>query len=363
MCMGVRGERRERGYERTRVLRTEGSKVRKREGRVERRGHISVFFLVLILLLTSCYRERTSSRFQLDDTLMIADTLTQVEQDSLSFLHTHHYSENFNFIVRSDSLILLRQLPAESSPLPVSDEEVTPLTDEMETQSSDSFAVYKNQELVVADIHIIPADSLDSVWVQVATENFEFGWAHEKMLLENVDPNDPISQFISIFSDMHTLIFLVIIILIGVGYLLRKLLKRNAKIVHFNDIDSFYPMLLALIVASSATFYASIQMYAPEAWRAFYFHPSLNPFSQPLLLGIFLASVWAMLIIGIAALDDTVRHLRFNDAFLYLCGLAAVCAFNYILFSISTLYYVGYFLLFVYVVFAIRAYIHRNPHK
>ena len=199
--------------------------------------------------------------------------------------------------------------------------------------------------------------------MQVATENFEFGWAREKVLLEHVDPNDPISQFISTFSDVHTLIFLVIIILIGVGYLMRKLLKQNAKIVHFNDIDSFYPMLLALIVAASATFYASIQMFAPEAWRAFYFRPSLNPFSQPLLLSIFLASVWAMLIVGIAALDDTVHRLRFNDAVLYLCGLAAVCAFNYILFSISTLYYIGYILLIVYIVFAVRLYIGRNPHK
>jgi hypothetical protein len=299
----------------------------------------------------------------MEDTLMIADTLTKAEQDSLTFLHTHHYSENFNFIVRSDSLILLRQLPSVPSPQPVSDEAIVQVIEETDSLPIDSFSVYKNQELVVSDIHIIPADSIDSVWVQVATENFEFGWAREKVLLEHVDPNDPISQFISTFSDVHTLIFLVIIILIGVGYLMRKLLKRNAKIVHFNDIDSFYPMLLALIVAASATFYASIQMFAPEAWRAFYFRPSLNPFSQPLLLSIFLASVWAMLIVGIAALDDTVRRLRFNDAVLYLCGLAAVCAFNYILFSISTLYYIGYILLIVYIVFAVRLYMGRNPHK
>lgn len=294
---------------------------------------------------------------------MIADTLTKAEQDSLTFLHTHHYSENFNFIVRSDSLILLRQLPSVPSPQPVSDEAIVQVIEQTDSLPIDSFSVYKNQELVVSDIHIIPADSIDSVWVQVATENFEFGWAREKVLLEHVDPNDPISQFISTFSDVHTLIFLVIIILIGVGYLMRKLLKQNAKIVHFNDIDSFYPMLLALIVAASATFYASIQMFAPEAWRAFYFRPSLNPFSQPLLLSIFLASVWAMLIVGIAALDDTVHRLRFNDAVLYLCGLAAVCAFNYILFSISTLYYIGYILLIVYIVFAVRLYIGRNPHK
>ena len=176
-------------------------------------GKYKFFFTfgILMLLLTSCYRERTSSHFQLEDTLMIADTLTQAEQDSLTFLHTHHYSENFNFIVRSDSLILLRQLPAEPSPQPVSDEEIVQVTEETDSLPIDSFAVYKNQELVVSDIHIIPANSIDSVWVQVATENFEFGWTREKVLLEHVDPNDPISQFISTFSDVHTLIFLVIL--------------------------------------------------------------------------------------------------------------------------------------------------------
>ena len=82
----------------------------------------------------------------------------------------------------------------------------------------------------------------------------------------------------------------------------RKILKKNAHIVHFNDISSFYPTLLAVIVALSAAFYASIQLFAPETWREFYFHPSLNPFSQPLLLNIFLVLVWAMLIIGLATI-------------------------------------------------------------
>lgn len=303
------------------------------------RSNLLIAILVSVIL-TGCYRERTPSRFQLADTLIVSDSLTILEQDSLNFLHTHHYTENFNFIVRTDSLTLLRLLPSE----------------EAQEVPIDSFEIYKGQELVVADIRIVPTDTIDSVWVEVATETSDFGWAHEKDLLDNVDPNNPISQFISIFSDIHTLIFLVVISLIGVGYLMRKLLKRNAKIVHFNDIDSFYPMLLALIVASAATFYASIQMFAPEAWREFYFHPSLNPFSQPPLLSVFLVSVWAILIVGIASIDDTIRCLRFNDAILYLCGLGAVCAFNYILFSISTLYYIGYLLWIIYIIFAIRNY-------
>ena len=152
------------------------------------------------------------------------------------------------------------------------------------------------------------------------------------------------------------LIFLIVISVIAVGYLLRKIYRRQAPLVHFNDIDSFYPTLLALIVAAGATFYASLQNFAPEAWRDFYFHPSLNPFGQPVLLSVFLCSVWAMLIVALAAVDDVRHHLSPSEGFLYLCGLAAVCAFNYIIFSVSTLYYVGYALFLLYVWWALRRY-------
>ena len=225
---------------------------------------------------------------------------------------------------------------------------------------TDSFAVAKGKSLVVAGIRILPNDSIDSVWVRVATEDYAFGWAREKQLLKKVDPDTPISQFISLFSNTHLLIFLVVISLIGVSYLMRKIMKRNANIVHFNDINSFYPTLLAIIVATSATFYASIQLFAPETWREFYFHPSLNPFSQPILLNIFLLLVWAMLLIGIAAFDDVRRLLRSGDAFMYLCGLAAICAVNYIVFSVLTLYYIGYLLLLVYIYYGIRVWFKKS---
>src|SRR3712207_918585 len=102
------------------------------------------------------------------------------------------------------------------------------------------------------------------------------------------------------------------------------------------------------------------QMFAPETWRHFYFHPTLNPFSVPLILEIFLISVWAMLIVGLAAVDDVRHELPLADGVMYLCGLAAVCAVNYIVFSISTLYYVGYLLLIGYIIFALRQYFRNS---
>ena len=335
---------------------------------MQRNGIIEIILLLLFSFsFTGCYHKKTPSSFRLPDSIQEAQISRRLEAgddsvlkqkdkdqiewsgtrskvDSLAFRVKHHYSQGFNFVVIPDSLMLLRQQPEEA-------------VNDMKT---DSFAVKKGKEVVVADIRILPNDKQDSVWVQIATEDYAFGWIHESQLLKQVVPADPISQFISTFSNIHLLIFLIVISIMGVGYLARKILKKNAHIVHLNDISSFYPTLLAVIVALSAAFYASIQLFAPETWREFYFHPSLNPFSQPLLLNIFLVLVWAMLIICIATIDDVRRLLKSGDTLLYLSGLGAVCAVNYIVFSVLTLYYIGYPLLIVYIYYAFRIYLRKT---
>ena len=294
----------------------------------------SLLLFLLVLLCSSCYHQNTKN---INENLL--DSVGQ--NDSSHFKATHHYSSNYNFVVKADSLVLSKLQPEET----------------LSHLQSDSLVVYKNDHLVVADIRIMSADSIDSVWVQVARDQQTFGWIHESKLLPNVVPDDPISLFISTFSDIHLLVFLVIIVLISVYYIMRKLLSASLPIVHLRDINSIYPTLLVLLVATSATFYASIQLFAPQVWHHFYFHPTLNPFSVPLPLNLFLLSVWAILLIGLAAIDDVRHLLPLGDAVLYLCGLAAVCAVNYIIFSVSTLYYIGYPLLIVYVYWAIKRYI------
>lgn len=290
-----------------------------------------------MLLLTGCYHKH-------ERTTPDAITYTEEQLDSISFSSTHHYTNNYNFVVKADSLVLLKQQPEEK----------------LNSMPTDSFVVHRHDPLVVADIRIIPTDSIDSVWVQLARDQYTFGWIQEKVLLKKVVPDDPISQFISAFSDGHLLIFLIIIVVIGTVYIIRMVLRRNAKIVHFNDIDSFYPTALVLLIASSATLYASIQVFAPDMWRHFYYHPTLNPFIVPLLLSIFLVSVWAIVIVGLAVVDE-VRHLLTpGEGLIYLCGLAAVCAIDYVVFSVCTLYYIGYVLLAFYFYFAINRL--KNPH-
>lgn len=273
---------------------------------------VSGFFL---LLLSSCY-------------------------NSSKYTSERYISFNYNVVVKSDSLMLLRQQPEER----------------LLKLMTDSFIVQKDEHLVIADIRIVPNDSVDTVWVQVATEWSDFGWIHESQLLKDVVPDDPISQFISTFSDKHIIVFLIILSVIFFIYIIRRMKRQNDYIVHFNDIDSIYPTLLALLVALAATLYASIQNFAPDVWQHFYFHPTLNPFSVPMVLSIFLVLVWAMLIVGLAVLDDIRRRLPLDDVITYLFGLVGVCAINYVVFSITTLYYVGYFLLVLYIYFALRQY-------
>lgn len=289
-----------------------------------RRIRIYILLTLVAMLLVGCYNhgQRTPDAWD----------LTKQQLDSISFSTTHHYTQNYNFVVTTGSL---------------------PLADNLPDMAFDTMFVVRGERIVVAEIQTVPTDSIDSVWVKVARDQVTQGWIRESELLKGVSPDDPISQFIDIFSNTHLLIFLALCVVVLGFYAMRRLLRRKAYIVHFNDIDSFYPTALCLLIAASATMYASIQMFGAESWRHFYYHPSLNPFALPAHLGIFVASVWAIVIVGLATVDDVFHQLPATDAVLYLAGLAAVCAVDYVVFSIFTLYYVGYALFVAYVIFAI----------
>ena len=289
------------------------------------------------MLLSACYNQGQQTPDAWD--------LTERQLDSISFYTTHHYTQNYNFIVNADSVQLIVQNPMEViNDMPV-----------------DTISVARGNHLVVADIMTLSADPQDSIWVRVARDQMTIGWIHETDLLTAVSPDDPISRFIDFFSNTHLLTFLAFCSVTAAAYVIRSQLRRKAKLVHFNDIASFYPTLLCLLVASSATLYSTIQLLGPESWRHFYYHPTLNPFVLPFHLGLFVSSVWAIIIVAIAAVDDIRRQLPLGEAILYLLGLAGVCAVCYVVFSVTTLYYIGYPLLAAYYWFAIRAWA-RQPH-
>ncbi len=285
-----------------------------------------------LLLLSSCYNRGQQTPDAWD--------YTKQQMDSISFSTTHHYTQNFNFVVTAPQL---------------------PLADALPDLAFDTLYISKGQRIVVADIMTVPTDTIDSIWVKVAHDQTIQGWIHESELLAAVSPDDPISQFIDVFSDVHLLVFMAFCVVVGSAYAMRRLLRRKAYIVHFNDIDSPIPTALCVLIAVSATLYSSIQLFGAESWRHYYFHPSLNPFALPFHLGLFVASVWAIIITAIAAVDDAFRRLSSFDAVLYLAGLVAVCAVDYVVFSIFTLYYIGYPLLIAYIAFAVWCY-RRHPH-
>ena len=287
-----------------------------------RKLYVSFLIVLLPLLLTGCYNRGPITPDAWD--------LTAQQLDSISFYTTHHYTQNYNFVVTGDSLVVVAQQPEDMAIPDVVSSEIE--TVGMEKQK-DSITLRKNEHIVVADIKTVPADTIDSIWVKVARDQLTFGWIHE---------------------DAHLLIFLAFCVIVVAAYGVRRLMKRGAKIVHFNDIPSFYPTTLCLLVASSAVLYSSIQLFGPESWRHFYYHPSLNPFALPLHLGLFVSSVWAIVIVAIATVDDVTKKLPLGGAILYLSGLTAVCAVCYVVFSITTLYYLGYPLLIAYYVFAIK---------
>ena len=304
---------------------------------------LSLFAMFYSLFTISCYNRGPITPDAWD--------LTEKQLDSISFYTTHHYTQNYNFVVTGDSLVLVAQQPEDMSVPDVVSLEIESEAGELQ---KDSITIRKHERIVVADIKTLPADTIDSVWVKVARDQLTFGWIHETELLAQVSPDDPISQFIDMFSNVHLLVFLAFCVMTCALYGLRRLMRKGCKIVHFNDIPSFYPTALCLLIASSAVLYSSIQLFGPETWRHFYYHPSLNPFALPFWLGVFIISVWAIIIVGIATIDDVTRMLTFGEAILYLVGLAAVCAVCYVVFSITTLYYIGYPLLIAYYVFALR---------
>lgn len=244
-----------------------------------------------------------------------------------------YYHENYNFIIKTDSVRIVCQQPDE---LPF-----------------DSVVVYRGERVVVADIMVMPRDTLDSVWVKIAHDQATQGWLREIEMLHVVTPDEPVSQLIDIFSNVHLLIILAIACIV-VGAFVTHLYRRHKVYpTHVYGVSSLYPTLLTILVAFAAVYYSSIQLYAVESWKFFYYHPTLTPSQLPLHLGIFISCVWLIIILGIACADDALRKLSFTDAMLFLCGLYAMCVVCYLMFSLLTLYYIGYPVFLAFVIFTI----------
>ena len=257
--------------------------------------------------------------------------------DTTAFVRHHHYGPNFNFKVTADTLSLAPCRPG---------------TARLDSWA-DTAVVRRGDKIVVADIALVPSDTTDSVWLKLARDQTTMGWTSERRLAEAAVPDDPISQFIHTFSGSRTRLALCIVGLMAAFFLVQAARRRHLHVVHFNDIDSFYPTLLCLTVSGAATLYGSLQHFVPETWERYYYAPTLNPFDVPFILGFFIVCVALALLVGVAMLDDLFHQTKAEVAFFYLVGLVSCCIFIYVFFTYVNVY-IAYVCLVAYAAGCIR---------
>ena len=272
--------------------------------------------------------------------------LSKERQDSIDFAQTHHYTINYNFLVTADSLSLLPALPNES---------------ELFAQGSTPSIVRHNDKVVVSAT-ILTTDSAnkETFYIKIARDQETMGWIEEELLLKNVVPCDPISQFIHMFSNNYIYGFFIIIALSLLFYIYRLKKKQHIPFVHFQDIESIYPALLCIFTAFAAILYGFMQHYMPDVWEAYYYAPTLNPIGQQGILSMFITCTWIILILFIAALDETHKQLSHTDMIIYLLGLGCTWFIIYVVFSQGIKIYISYPLFIIYLAFAWRQY--RRHH-
>ena len=278
---------------------------------------------MLLLLLSGCgYQQQDLS----------SEKMGVQTRDSLTHLYERHYTYGSNWELALDS-IALDQYPIKEA----------------------YTALHRGDRVVVAEFVIHPTDSIDSVWVKVAHSQEVQGWVNERVLKEAFVPTDSISQFIYLFSHTHASYFMIIFALFVGVYLFRLFKRKQLKLVYFNDIESFYPLMLCLLVATSAMLYESMQVFAPEMWEHFYCNPTLSPLRVPFVLALFLISIWLFGILMLVVLDELFKQLSTAVAVVYLLGLLSCCIFCYFFFILTTHIYIGYlFWLFFVMVFVQR---------
>lgn len=305
-----------------------------------------------LLLLSSCYYSQQGG----SDAWVMGE---KQAVDSIHFRARHHYWVGYNFVL-TDSLNASTSAP------------FTGLLPEYDLALSDTSRFRRGDHAVVVSITYAPGAPTatltdnaptDSIWVKIARDQFTQGWVRESDLLQRVTPDDPISRFIFHFSDSRALFFLSFAG-IGIFFILVQIVRHGRiRIVHFRDIPSFYPTLLCLCVSGAAVIYGSIQRFVPETWVEFYYHPTLNPLSSdiPLILALFIASIWLMLIVAVAVVDELRRLPDLGDNLSYLATLGGVCMVLYLIFTLTTPFYIGYVLLCGYWYFAISQYMRHGP--
>lgn len=321
------------------------------------------------MLLSACYYSHPGQA----DHWVPADSR---DIDSVNFKITHHYWKNYNFVA-ADTLWL------QNTPGKLDTAVAVHIAGNEEGEKQ---SVAKDTRLVVADIRKNTGDDTLTVWLMMATEQFATGWVTEKELLQRATPDKDISKFIYFFSDSRTIIFLSLAGL-SLFALTVSLFLRRHKIKHIRFSLravlqwlgssagllapggwrgahlSVYPTLFCIIMSLAATLYGSIQHFVPETWIEYYFQPTMNPFSPelPCIMRFFILAVWLTGVSAVALAIDLCRREPLGSVVVHGGGVVCVGILLYLLFTLTTPFYVGYALLLCYLVLAVRRYLKLRP--
>ena len=287
--------------------------------------------LPLFFLLVSCVGGSVRENATTNDTIVnIVDTtnvqpdsilmnMSPQQIDSLVFRLTHHYSINFNFVVKADSIMLI---PREGD------------------VGIDTCYVKEGELVAVAAI----SNHIDTIWVKVAHDQNTMGWIAESNLLKEATPDDPISEILYALSGSRG-IWMSILAVIGLSVFFVKRGKTNRlRLVRIEQMKSPYPIMLWALIAFMAIIYASIQNFIPEYWQEYYFHPSLNPLMLPPIMALLVILVWLLIITFIAVCDEVYHKFDILDGSVYIFELLGVGMIVYLVVSWTTIIYIGYLL-------------------
>ena len=159
------------------------------------------------------------------------------------------------------------------------------------------------------------------------------------------------------FSDTHLYVFIVLIVLMAVFIGYSKYKHMLLWFVHFRDASSLYPCAFTITMATASMIYSTLQKFFPEVWVTYYFNPSLNPFTQPVLVSLFLVSLWLSVLFLLSVVFDLVDKIPFFQMVSYTLSLVCLGCIIYLVLTFSVPYYIGYGFYSLYVFFSVSRFI------
>ena len=322
------------------------------------RQRLTWLFVLFVGLFSACQTPVESDEWSSDNPLAV---------DSIDFIKTRHYWKGYNFET-TDTLKVQRLKPDFLSLFKVTDSLAT---------------VTEGEQLVVNDIARFATDSDTVIWVKLTAVGVNYftawtdsttrqasssmpkpvtGWIKEADFIKRVVPDRPVSKLIYTMGKMSFRIVTAILAILTFATLLwlRRINHRPPLCV-----KGGYPMLLSVIFGLCVVFHRTIWHFVPGDWVAYYFNPTLNPLKSglPLIVALFLASFWGLIVVVIATLEDQLRSApsfgKAVHALLYLVGQ------NLVVFGVVAVllpYYLSIVAFVTYAFWLIRRYRRQRRH-